>query len=152
MDLHMPGECGIKEIISTVRDRGVKIVIFSADNRPFFVQLALECGVQAFLLKSEPFQTISDVLRRVHNGEVGITSQKLQQDDDARLTDTEREILILLAEGLKYADIAERRRTTSETIRKQCDKIIAKLQLANREELIVWALKQGYSLDRPKQF
>lgn len=151
MDMHMPGERGLKDIISHVRDSGVKIVVFSADNRPFFVQLALDCGVQAFLLKSEPFQTISDVLRRVHAGEVGITSQKLTQHD-VRITDTEKDILILLAEGLKYSEIAERRRTTSETIRKQCDKIIAKLQLANREELIVWALKHGYTFDRPIQF
>jgi DNA-binding NarL/FixJ family response regulator len=142
LDMHMPGDISIKEVLKAVRQSGIRIVIFSADNRPFFVQIALDCGVQAYLLKSESFQAVAEVLRRVFNGESGLTSKDLLKPSP--ISQSEKEIIALLARGRKYQEIADERGTTSETVRKQCDKIIMKLGVSNREELIVWAIEQGY--------
>ncbi len=142
LDMHMPGNISVKEVLPAVSRLGVRIVVFSADNRAFFVQMSLDSGAQAFLLKTETFTSVANVIRRVHNGETGILSEELLRK--SFLSSSEKEILILLAQGRKYQDIAEQRGTTPETVRKQCDRIILKVGLNNREELIVWAVEQGY--------
>lgn len=144
LDLHMPGDISLPELISAVSKAGVKIVVFSADNRPALVEQALMLGVQAFVLKTEPFSAVATIVDRVYRGEEAIcpTPKKVSPVSPA-----EKEILSLLAKGLKYQEIARIRNTTSETIRKQCDKILMKLELPNREELIVWAIAQGYGQD-----
>lgn len=142
LDLHLPGVSDMKDLVAEIVKLGTKVVIFSADSRAFCVQTALRCGISAFLLKTETFHFVSDVLRRVHNGERGLTSRNLLQP--LPVTPKEQQILSSLARGRKYQDIADERGTTSETIRKQCDRIIMKLGVANREELIVWALEHGY--------
>lgn len=52
--------------------------------------------------------------------------------------------LSCLATGMRYHEIANVRRTTTETIRKQCDKMRIKLGLASREQLICWACNNGF--------
>jgi DNA-binding NarL/FixJ family response regulator len=50
----------------------------------------------------------------------------------------------MLARGMKYQEIAAARVTAPETVRKQVDGLAAKLSLNNREELIAWAVENGY--------
>jgi DNA-binding NarL/FixJ family response regulator len=51
----------------------------------------------------------------------------------------------MLARGMKYQDIATARVTAPETVRKQVDALTEKLSLNSREELIAWAVENGYS-------
>ena len=50
----------------------------------------------------------------------------------------------MLARGMKYQDIAAARVTSPETVRKQVDALVEKLNLNSREELIAWAVENGY--------
>jgi DNA-binding CsgD family transcriptional regulator len=50
----------------------------------------------------------------------------------------------MLGRGMRYDEIASSRLTSPHTVRKQCDRLQIKLSLASREELIVWAVKNGY--------
>jgi len=47
-------------------------------------------------------------------------------------------------QGMKYQEIARERNTSVATARKQCETLILKLNLENREHLITWAVKNGY--------
>jgi len=50
----------------------------------------------------------------------------------------------MLANGLRYHEIGESRFTSPSTVRKQCDTLILKLALESREQLIAWAVRNGY--------
>jgi DNA-binding NarL/FixJ family response regulator len=144
LDLHVPGERGPKSMIEEFcRVPGLKVVIFSAENRLAFVQAVLAMGVAAYLLKSERISKVAETISAVMSGKSGIVSDELQQGF-RKLTPTEAEVLAMLGRGMKYQDIADSRYTTVATVRKQCETLQLKLGLDSREQLIAWAVKNGY--------
>ena len=144
LDLHLPGSMSPKVMIKTYAKRcSAKLIIYSAENRLALVQAALQLGVSAYLLKSERVTVLGEVIRRVHSGITGIVSEDLGQDS-SKLTKAEAEILSMLASGLKYDEIGQRRFTSPATARKQCDNLLLKLGLDSREQLIAWAVNNGY--------
>jgi DNA-binding NarL/FixJ family response regulator len=142
LDLHMPGEMPLSELIQQC-SAICPVVVFSAENRPFFITLALENGAAAFVQKSQDFRCLVEVLRSVKTGARGLIAPEV--NIHSALTGSQRDILSLLAQGKKYEEIAEIRGTTKETVRKQCDKLLIRLALRNREELIAWASENGFA-------
>jgi len=144
LDLHLPGRLGpvgmIKEFL---RFPDVRLVIFSAESRQAFIQEVLNMGVSAYLLKSERVSKVADVIRRVHKGEKGLVTEDITTDRK-KLTPSEQEVLHMLGRGMKYQEIAEQRFTSVATARKQCEVLLLKLGLENREQLIAWAVQNGY--------
>ena len=69
----------------------------------------------------------------------------------AKLTKREREIVTLVAEGLKNKEIAERLFISSTTVRHHLSSIFSKLQVADRLKLIVFAFKQGLATSDNRQ-
>lgn len=147
LDLHLPGERSIEETIKELIDLNVKVVIFSAEDRSHLVRLVMKMGVAAFLSKSEDYDVISQVIKDVANGATGYVSRALRKKQGRIVTPAEEEILTMLARGLKYNDIAETRKTSPHTIRKQCDRLQLKLGMQSRESLLVWAVENGYGKD-----
>jgi DNA-binding NarL/FixJ family response regulator len=80
----------------------------------------------------------------VASGKQPIISHELSAQDRPRLTNAEQHLLMLLARGMKYQNIAQARFTSPETVRKQVDALAAKLALGSREEVIAWAVDNGY--------
>lgn len=146
LDLHLPGRFSIEEVIKALVAAGARIVVFTAENRSFYVRLALQLGVSAFLLKSETFYRLSDVIKQVHAGQKELVSDGLI-DSQVQISPAEEEILSMLSGGFKYEDISRLRDTSPETVRKQCNKLLVKLNLGSREELIAWAVRNGYGSD-----
>ncbi len=146
LDLHMPGKFSLEEVIRIVTTSGAKVVVFTAENRSFYVKLALKLGASAFLLKSESFFRLAEVIRHVRDGESGIVSAGLLEDKVA-ISEAEEDILSMLSGGFKYDEIARLRDTSPETVRKQCNRLLAKIGLGSREELIAWAVRNGYGED-----
>ena len=60
------------------------------------------------------------------------------------MTGAEQHLLTLLARGMKYQEIGEKRFTSPETVRKQVDALLDKLGVESREALIAWAVDNGY--------
>ena len=145
LDLHLEGRKRLRQVIREVVAAGTKIIVFSAENRQFYVNLVMDSGVSGFLLKSESFSKVAEVVLNVKHGGTGILSEGLKTSHV--LTPTEEDIVQLLAAGMKYEQIARTRSTTKETIRKQCDKILIKLGLSSREQMISWAARNGFCLD-----
>lgn len=144
LDLHVPGERGPKSMIEEFcRIPDLKIVVFSAENRLAFVQTVLTMGVAAYLLKSERISKVAETIRAVVAGKTGMISDELA-GGFRKLTPSEAEVLTMLGRGMKYQDIADLRFTTVATVRKQCETLQLKLGLDSREQLIAWAVKNGY--------
>jgi DNA-binding NarL/FixJ family response regulator len=150
LDLHLPGASGpVTMVKSFCNIPGVKVIVFSVENRPAYIDTIMQLGPAGYLLKSESTVTVIDTIRRVVSDvKKAITSKELSSAP-AKLTPSEQEVLRMLAKGMKYQTIAESRHTSPETIRKQCEMLVLKLGLETREELIAWAAKNGYdAIDR----
>jgi DNA-binding NarL/FixJ family response regulator len=144
LDLHLPGDMMPKDMIREyTRYPLMKIVVFSAESRMAYIQTVLTMGVSAYLLKSERVAKVAETIRRVVKGQTGIVSESITFDFK-RITASEQEVLHMLGLGMKYQEIAEERGTSIATTRKQCEVLLLKLGLETREQLIAWAVKNGY--------
>lgn len=144
LDLHLPHSPGPKTLVQqflSVPD--LDVIVFSGENRMGIIQIVLEMGVAGYLLKSESAARVADAIRRVRAGKQPVISIELVTGDQ-KLTKAEQHLLKMLARGMKYQDIADKRVTSPATVRKQCELLLLKLQLETREELIAWAVENGY--------
>lgn len=144
LDLHLPGSHGPRSMVEKFSQlKESKLVIFSAESRMAFIQTVLAMGVQAYLLKSERVAKVAETIKRVMSGEAGIVSEQVK-GNWKKLTRSEDEVLRMMARGMKYQDIADARTTSITTVRKQCETLLLKLGLETREQLIAWAVENGY--------
>ncbi len=144
LDLHLPGHSNPNAMLAEfLRFATVEIIIFSAESRLAYIQEVLTMGVSAYLLKSERVSKVAETIRQVVKGERGIISHDLNATYK-KITPSEQEVLHMLGQGMKYQEIAQERNTSVATARKQCEVLILKLSLENREQLITWAVKNGY--------
>lgn len=144
LDLHLPGSINSpKTMISQYLQAGSRLVIFSAESRMAFIQAVLSLGVAAYLLKSERISRVSEVIREVMSGKGPVVSEQAR-GNHKKITRAEAEVLSMLAKGMKYQDIADARITSATTARKQCETLQLKLGLDTREQLIAWAVENGF--------
>lgn len=144
LDLHLPGSTGPKTTVKEFCNiEGSQVVVFSGENRMAFIQAVLGLGVAGYLLKSENVDRVADAIRQVVNGKKPVISSELVTGE-TKMTRSEQEVLKMLARGMKYQDIADRRQAAPATVRKQCELLLLKLGLESREQLIAWAVQSGY--------
>lgn len=147
LDLHLPDSRGPRTLTESYCQNGTaKVIVFSGDDRSAILNIVLDLGVSGFLLKSEPISRVVDAIRSVQSGGDPVVSPELiDRRSETKLTPTEQHLLKLLSRGMKYQEIASIRVTSPETVRKQVDQLQDKLSLHTREELIAWAVENGYS-------
>jgi two-component system, NarL family, nitrate/nitrite response regulator NarL len=149
LDLHVPGRTGPRSMVEAFsRIPGCRLIVFSAENRMAYIQSVLSMGVAAYLLKSERLSTVAETIRQVVAGKKAILSAELTAAAK-KFTISEQEVLDMLGRGMKYQDIADERGTSVATVRKQCETLLLKLGLETREQLIAWAVKNGYGTLEP---
>lgn len=160
MDIGMPRLDGItatRRLAELSPDIKVVILtIYSDDERVF---RALQAGARGYLLKDAAPEEILQAVRAVHAGEgildaalVGRVMQEFGRLShlDARdvplfsdLTPREREVLDLLATGMRNQDIASRLSIAEKTVKHHVSSILAKLQVNHRTEAAVLASRSG---------
>lgn len=144
LDLHLPGSAGPKSMIQAFCSiAGSRVVVFSGESRMAFIQTVLGMGAAGYLLKSENVSKVAETIRQVMAGKKSLISNELVAGE-TKVTKSEQEVLKMLARGMKYQDIADLRQTSPATVRKQCELLLLKLGLNSREELIAWAVQNGY--------
>ena len=157
MDLNMPGLNGLeatRRILQTSPHIAILVVTMFDDDSVF---AAMQAGARGYLLKGiEPEATVR-AIRTVASGEAILSppvAQRMmdffaqrQPDTPAQifpeLTDRERELLGLLAQGLTNAAIAERLTLSPKTVRNHVSNIYSKLQVADRAQAIIRAREAG---------
>jgi DNA-binding NarL/FixJ family response regulator len=145
LDLHLPDSAGPKTLTQKFcANPKTSVIVFSGDSRTAILNLVLGSGVAGYLLKSEPITKIVQSIREVASGNAPVISRELLQSTRPKTTKTEEHLLKMLAKGMKYQDIAAARVVAPETVRKQVDALVEKLRLNSREELIAWAVENGY--------
>jgi DNA-binding NarL/FixJ family response regulator len=157
MDLQMPGGSGIeatREIVAASPTTKVLVVTLFEDDDSVFA--ALRAGSRGYVLKDTDEDEMVRAIRAVGNGEAifgpGVASRVLAYFAASRrgapqlfptLTDREREILHLLAQGKSNPVIAQALRLSAKTEANHVSNIFGKLQVADRAEAIIRAREAG---------
>jgi DNA-binding NarL/FixJ family response regulator len=154
MDVQMPGMDGIQATAAVCAAwPQARIIILTTFSRDEYVYQAVRAGAVGFLLKDTPADHLAQTIRRVHAGEVfiqpEIASRILreliapQATPLEPLSEREREVLVLLAQGYSNREIAERLVVTEGTVKNHVSNILGKLQAENRTQAADIARRYG---------
>ena len=149
MDLRMPQMDGIEateEIVARVPDS--RVLVFTAYSERALLQRGLESGARGYVLKETPHDTLLKAIEKVAAGETFvdpalIPSLATGRDGQEILTQREREILQLLADGMSNADVATKLFISQETVKSHVRHILAKLEADTRTHAVAIALRDS---------
>ncbi len=153
LDLQMPGLSGW-DCLEVIRrtSPGTRVLILTAFGDGEFIQMAIEREADGFVLKTEPPQQTIAAIRQVAQGHVVFPQaarrwlHRRLPEGLAALTEREREILALVAEGLTNAQIARRLNVRTATVKFHLRNIFQKLGVRNRTEAARFYLTARRSL------
>jgi DNA-binding NarL/FixJ family response regulator len=157
MDLQMPGGGGLAAIRQIVRTsphiRILVVTMFQDDDSVF---AALRAGARGYVLKDMDDEEITRAIVAVGRGEAIFspaiaerlmtffsTRPALPVEVFPELTESERSVLALMAQGVNNDEIARRLSFSSKTVRNYVSNIFSKLQVADRAQAIVKAREAG---------
>ncbi|YCH09907.1 response regulator [Arthrobacter sp. alpha11c] len=161
MDIRMPDDDGLtatRRILADPSLSGTRIIILTTFELDEYIAEAVRAGAAGFLVKdTEPAELIRAV-QVVHDGDAllspsvtrRIMAQLASQSRAAgkvipleQVTEREREVLALVGEGLNNAEIAERLFITPLTAKTHVSRIMTKLMVRDRSQLVVLAYESG---------
>lgn len=162
MDIRMPVVDGIeatRRIVADPASVGVRVLILTTFDLDENVYAALSAGASGFLLKDATPDEIVQAVRVIASGESllapSVTSRLIREfarrptagrpRDDllGSLTEREIEVLALVAQGLSNAELADRLVVSHATVKTHVSRILTKLGLRDRAQLVVAAYEAG---------
>ncbi|WP_223166924.1 response regulator transcription factor [Nonomuraea sp. SYSU D8015] len=164
MDVRMPAMDGVE---ATRRIDGPKVLILTTFDLDEYAFAAIKAGAAGFLLKDVPPDDLIDAIRHVHAGDAVVSPSTLRRMLDkfaaqlsseepvaaaADLTPREREVLLMVARGLSNMEIANRLEVAEATVKTHLGRVLAKLGLRDRAQVVVYAYESGLVVPshRPK--
>ncbi len=163
MDLQMPGFNGIeatRRILRTSPHIGILVLTMFEDDDSIFA--AMRTGARGYLLKGADQTEIVRAIKAVDSGEAIFSPSiaqwlihyfgALKSSSTAQvfleLTEREREVLALIAQGRSNSEIAHRLVLSSKTVRNYVSNIFSKLQVADRAQAIILARDAGLGKEK----
>jgi len=163
MDINMPDLNGIeatRQILATQSGMGIIMVTMLEDDASVFA--AMRAGARGYVLKGAHHNEILQAIRAVAAGQAvfgpaiatrmmnffqGLHNPASQPGNAAQafpeLTEREREVLVLIAQGISNKDIAEKLVISMKTVSNHITNIFSKLQVADRAQAIIRARDAG---------
>ncbi|WP_175408736.1 response regulator transcription factor [Streptomyces sp. TRM64462] len=156
MDVKMPGTDGI-EALRKLRDLGnpAKVLVVTSFTEQRTVVPALRAGAAGYVYKDIDPGALAGAIRSVHAGHVllqpEVAGALLSQEDgnggsggrSGTLTEREREVLGLIADGRSNREIARALVLSEKTVKTHVSNILMKLDLADRTQAALWAVRHG---------
>lgn len=172
MDVRMPNTDGIaatraviEEGLTAQNGQPIKVIILTTFHLNEYVHAALRAGASGFLLKDAPPTEITTAIRAVAAGEAwlnpAVTRRLIDEftsrpephtptpDQMTQLTPREREVLVLLAQGLSNADVAENLSISEATVRTYVSHVMTKLKVREKAQAVAAAYQTGLVQPQP---
>lgn len=151
VDIEMPEMNGLV-CLKRIREEKLKVgvLVLTAYSDGATLRSALDGGADGFAAKTEPPRHTIDAIRHVHRGQLAfpiaarrwLTGQH-EPGPAGELTERERQVLQLAAEGLSNMEMASRLRVSESTVKFHLQNIYLKLGVSNRTEAAAYYLKQN---------
>ncbi|MDR3701828.1 MAG: response regulator transcription factor [Candidatus Sulfopaludibacter sp.] len=171
LDLKMPGLDGLATLqrLQVAKNKTRVIVLTASDDKNEFVQ-AMKLGTSGIVLKQTATELLIKSIRKVHAGEIWLDShttaaviRQFVANDDAPppppqspprdrerspLSQREREIVALVAQGFKNKEMAEKMFISEQTVKNHLHNIFDKLGVSDRLELALYAIHNNLHTGR----
>ena len=156
MDLQMPvldGIAATRQIRAALPETEIVVLTTFIDTEN--IGKAIAAGAIGYVLKDVPPQELADAIRKAARGEVHLAPvvQRMLIQSMARprgaeplpeeLTEREREVLVLLAEGRSNKEIARQLRVTERTVKGHVGNVLGKLSVVSRTQAAIYAMRHG---------
>jgi DNA-binding NarL/FixJ family response regulator len=161
LDVHLPDGGGDAVIAPVHAERpGVRFLALSVSDSPEDVLATIRSGARGYVTKSITPEELIEAIHRVADGDAVFspwlagfvldafsgnapaeTPERIDPELDS-LTAREQEVLLLIARGYTYKEIAARLHLSVKTIETHVSSVLRKLQLTNRNELTRWAAQR----------
>lgn len=154
MDVKMPGTDGI-EALRQLRqlDNPARVLVVTSFTEQRTVVPALRAGAAGYVYKDVDPDALAGAIRSIHAGHVLLQPEvagALLSDDTGTgagrgttLTEREREVLELIADGRSNREIARALVLSEKTVKTHVSNILMKLDLADRTQAALWAVRHG---------
>ncbi|WP_433943920.1 response regulator [Paenibacillus sp. SN-8-1] len=156
MDLMMPvmnGAEATKVLLGHFPN--LKIVILTSFLEDDLVVKAIEAGAVSYVLKTVSAEELIYALQGAYRGMPVMTGdvaqaltrglrQRTVQNDESGLTEREKEVLLLIAEGKTNKDIGEELHISIKTVKTHVSNLLMKCELEDRTQLAIYAHRQGW--------
>src|SRR3984957_1946268 len=164
LDLKMPGLDGLATLqrLQAVKNKTRVIVLTASDDKNEFVQ-AMKLGTSGIVLKQTATELLIKSIRKVHAGEIWLdshttaavirqfvandeapvpqqASSSVRERERSPLSQREREIVALVAQGFKNKEMAEKMFISEQTVKNHLHNIFDKLGVSDRLELALYAI------------
>jgi DNA-binding NarL/FixJ family response regulator len=160
MDIRMPIMDGVEATRRLCAgDGGPRVLVLTTFDTDEDAFAALQAGASGFLLKNVPPEELLAAIRVVASGESVVAPRVTRRLLDrfagqlsppqaaegrlANLTEREREVLLLVAQGMSNAEIAEKLFVAEATVKTHVGRILTKLDLRDRVQAVVLAYETG---------
>ena len=161
MDVMMPNKDGVeacREIMESAPE--TRVIMLTASTEEDAVIEAVAAGATGYLQKVSGMDHLLCTVKVVAAGEMRVPPEVVRrvftkirsgakaEEEQAELTPREKEILASFSQGMSYAAIAEARGVKPVTIRNAIYVIQGKLGVGTKQEIVVWAVRNGLLDDR----
>ncbi|HEY7591913.1 MAG TPA: response regulator transcription factor [Actinophytocola sp.] len=159
MDVRMPVLDGVEATKQITGQGFAKVLVMTTFDLDEYALSALRNGASGFLLKDTPSVQLVSALRAVASGDAvvspSVTRRLLDRFLGAAggelrdasvldvLTDREREVLLLIAQGLSNTEIARKLYLSEATVKTHVGRVLSKLELRDRVQAVVLAYETG---------
>lgn len=147
MDIEMPLKSGL-DVAEELKQLGstCKIIILTTFARPGYFKRAVNAGVHGYVLKDGSSDELAETIRKVNQGKREYAAELVfgSMQEENPLTEREREIMKLVAEGKTAKEISAELYLSSGTVRNYISEVINKLHVKNRIEAISIAQEKGW--------
>lgn len=157
MDLSMPGIGGLEATRAITEQTQSRVLVLTMHAEEEYLLAVLEAGGSGYVKKTSADQDLVTAIRTVARDEVflypnaarlllqgfRVRNEEQEHDPLEKLTDRERDVLAMTAEGFSSSEIGEKLFISPKTVDTYRSRIMQKLELHHRSELVRFALNTG---------